>query len=95
MQLSLLKGDAVDSRRIYKGYSFADVSTPTDDGRYRARVAIVALEGANTRSQRFLDLETFRTEAEARQRTTAAAVAWIDRAVLLEGLSLPTNFSML
>jgi len=82
----------VNARRIYKGYTFADVSTPTDDGRYRARVAIVALDGENIRSQRFLDLETFRTEAEARERTDAAAMAWIDRAIKPEQLSLPTNF---
>jgi hypothetical protein len=85
----------VNSKRIYKGYTFSDISTPTDDGRYRARAVIVALDGENIRSQRFFDLETFRTEAEAHERTEGAAMAWIDRAAKPEQLSLPTNFSHL
>ena len=55
---------------IYKGYTFADVSTPTENGRYRARVAILALDGERTRSQRFIDLEVFKTRQEAGERGT-------------------------
>ena len=89
------KGSDVKPKRIYKGYIIADVSTPTDNGRYRARVAIMALDGERTRSQRFLDLETFPTEAEAKEQADVAAIAWIDHASEPEQLNLPTNFSPL
>jgi len=85
----------VSTREIYKGYTFADVSTPMESGQYRARVAIMALDGTRTRSQRFLDLEIFRTKAEASERVLMAARAWIDANVGREQLALPTNFSAL
>jgi hypothetical protein len=89
----VLSEEVVNSRRIYKGYTFTDVSTPTGEGRYRARVVIVALDGENIRSQRFLDLEIFQTEAEARDRTETAAISWIDGEGRPEQLSLPTYFA--
>lgn len=85
----------MNSRRIYKGYTVADVSTQTDDGRYRARAAIMALDGERTRSQRFLDLEVYRTREEAHERTMSVALAWIDAAIREDRLALPTNFSPL
>ncbi|HSC62281.1 MAG TPA: hypothetical protein VLD35_01500 [Caldimonas sp.] len=80
---------------IYKGYTFADVSTPTENGRYRARVAILALDGERTRSQRFIDLEIFRTRDEAGQRVATVARAWIDENAGNDRLALPTNFTLL
>ena len=80
---------------IYKGYTFADVSTPTENGRYRARVAILALDGERTRSQRFIDLEVFHTRAEAGERVVKVARAWIDANAGHDELALPTNFSPL
>ena len=85
----------LSARGIYKGYTFADVSTPMEDGRYRARVAIMALDGTRTRSQRFIDLEVFRTSAEANQRVVTVARAWIDANADSDKLALPTNFSAL
>jgi len=85
----------VSARGIYKGYTFADVSTPLENGRTRARVAIMALEGTRTRSQRFLDLEVFHTAEEAGERVIAVARAWIDANVGRDQLALPTNFSPL
>ena len=85
----------MSARGIYKGYTFADVSTPTDRGQYRARVAIMALDGTRTRSQRFLDLEIFPTHAEATERVMAVAKAWIDSNADHDQLALPTNFSPL
>jgi len=85
----------VSARGIYKGYTFAGVSTITESGRYRARVAIMALDGTRTRSQRFLDLEIFQTEAEANERAMAGAVAWIEANAGNDQLSLPTDFSAL
>ena len=79
-------------RATYKGYTFADVTTPTDGGRFKARAAIMALDGGRTRSQRFLDLETFNTEAEARARVAVAAKAWIDSDLGQDKLALPSSF---
>lgn len=79
-------------RATYKGYTFADVTTATDGGRFKARAAIMALDGGRTRSQRFLDLETFSTEAEARARVTVAAKAWIDADLGQDKLALPSSF---
>jgi len=85
----------LSARGIYKGYTFADVSTALDNGRYRARVAIMALDGSRTRSQRFLDLEIFPTPEEAGERVVNVARAWIDANAGTDQLSLPTNFSAL
>ena len=75
----------------YKGYIVSDMTTRTDDGRYKARAAIISLEGSRTRSQRFLDLKTFRTEFEAHSEAIAGAVAWID-AEQEDRLALPSSF---
>jgi len=83
----------LSARGIYKGYTFADVSTPVENGRYRARVAIMALDGTQTRSQRFLDLEVFSSLEEAGERVVAVARAWIDANAGSDQLALPTNFS--
>jgi hypothetical protein len=89
------KERSVSVRRIYKGDTFTDVSTRTDGGQYRARVAIMALDGTRTRSQRFLDLEIFRTMAEANERASTVAIAWIDANSGQDRLALPTNFAAL
>ena len=83
----------VNFRNVYQGFVFTDVSTRTDDGRYRARVAIMSLDGTRTRSQRFIDLEVFATQAEALDRLTLVAKAWIDNEVDKDKLSLPSNFA--
>jgi len=85
----------MNTRCIYKGYTVADVTTATDDGRFQARAAIMSLDGERTRSQRFLDLETFRTREEANGRTLQVAKAWIDALPAADRLALPTNFSPL
>ena len=85
----------MSARGIYKGYTFSDVSTPTESGHYRARVAIMALDGTRTCSQRFIDLEVFRTSAEANERVVTVARAWIDANAGSDKLALPTNFAAL
>ena len=45
--------------------------------------------------QRFLDLETFQTEAEANERAIAGAMAWIDAAKEPDRLALPSDFAPL
>lgn len=79
-------------RATYKGYIYTDVTTPTEGGRFKARAAIMALDGSRTRSQRFLDLETFPSEAEARARVDVAARAWIDADIGQDRLALPSSF---
>jgi hypothetical protein len=49
-----------------------------DDGRFQARVVITSLGGKNTRSQRFLDLQVFDTEAAAIEHARRAGMDWID-----------------
>ena len=52
-------------RCIYRGYCLAPVTIEVDGGRFQARVAVIALDGTRTRSQRFVDLEEFAGKAEA------------------------------
>ena len=80
---------------MYKGFTYTDVTTRTDDGRYIARVAIMALDGSRTRSQRFIDLETYPTRDAAHDRVDAVARAWIDANLDPERLGLPSRFSPL
>ena len=56
---------------IYKNFTVYDLTTQMEDGRYMARAAVVTLGGSRTLSQRFLDCETFDTEAEATARAQA------------------------
>jgi len=83
-------------RYEYKGYTFADETTVTEDGCYFARVVVITIGNGRIRSQRFIDLETYRTEAHARRRAVEAARAWIDdEQGGKDKLALPTNFSPL
>ena len=78
---------------VYKDFTVCDLTTQMEDGRYMARAAVVVLGGNRTRSQRFLDFETFDTEAEATARAQAGARAWIDAEMSYVPLALPTNLS--
>jgi len=78
-----------------KGYTFSDETAVMEDGYYRACVAVMTLGEGRVRSQRFIDLETFRTEENARRRAVEAALAWIDDDRGKDRLALPTNFSPL
>jgi hypothetical protein len=59
----------VDARPQLQGYVFDDETTMTDDGRYRARAVLVTMGTGRTRTQRFIDLETFAKEDDARKRS--------------------------
>ncbi len=72
------------TRCLYKDYYLTAGSIRTDSGRYQARVAITALAGEKTRSQRFLDLDEFATEAEAETRAIAGGKDWIDAQARIE-----------
>lgn len=76
-------------RCLYKGYYLTSGSIRTDSGRYQARVAITALAGEKTRSQRFLDLDEYPTEAEANERAIAGGKDWIDVQAQLEAAPAP------
>jgi len=84
--------DILSHNHSYKGHAFDDDTAPTDDGRYRARVVLVTAGNGRPRSQRFIDLETFVKEDDARQRALAAARAWIDEEEANDKLALPTGF---
>jgi hypothetical protein len=68
-------------RHLYKDYLLSCAPLLLDDGLYQARVAITYLGGQRTRSQRFLDLDTFATECEAVAAAHAAGIEWVDREV--------------
>jgi hypothetical protein len=79
----------------YKGYTVSDLTCESGKGRWTARVAIMAAEPTGTRSQCFLDFETFRSGDEARKRAEAGAVAWIDRQVRAGQRATPSGFGSL
>jgi hypothetical protein len=81
----------VSQQHTYKGYAFTDETTRTEDGKYRARVRILGLDGGH-RSQRFIDVETFVNEADALRRALAAARSWIDAEEGRDRLALPSTF---
>ena len=76
---------------MYKDFKVRDLTIHTEDGRYVARAAVVGRSGGRTLSQRFLDFETFDTEAKASARAQAGAMAWIDEETGYVPLVLPTN----
>ena len=75
----------------YSGFTVCDITTQTEDGRYMARAAVVGRSGGRTLSQRFLDFETFDSEAQATARAQAGALAWIDDETRYVPLALPMN----
>jgi len=85
----------LSQKHSYKGHVFDDDTARTDDGRYRARVVLITVGNGRPRSQRFIDLETFVNEDDARQRALAAARAWIDEEEANDELALPTSFAPL
>ena len=80
------------SEDVRKEYVISDLTSKLDDGRYRARAAVTRAVAGNGFSQRFLDLETFTNEADARRRAISAAQAWIEGERGRDPLSLPTGF---
>lgn len=79
-------------QHTYKGYAFTDETTETEDGRYRARARVLGMDGGR-RSQRFIDLETFANEADARLCALAGARSWIDAEDGQDKLALPSSFA--
>ena len=67
----------MSQQHTYKGYAFTDETTKTEDGKYRAPVRILGVDGGRW-SQPFINLATFVNEADARHRVLAAARNWID-----------------
>ena len=66
------------TKDFYRGYYLTASSTPEPDFGYMARVAIMALGGDKTQSQRFLDLQVFSSELEANDHAVKAGKDWID-----------------
>jgi hypothetical protein len=83
------------SRSLYRGYHVTSTTSQAEEGRFRARVAVMVLSGDRTRSQHFLDFETFATEAEADARALAGAKDWIDEQFRHDSLRSPSNFASL
>lgn len=79
----------------YKGYTVCDLTCQSGKGRWTARVAIMVSDPTRTRSQCFLDFETFASNEEAQARAEAGAVAWIDHELRSDRLALPSSFATL
>jgi len=80
----------------YKGYLITSLTAMNEFGRYEARVCIIAVSSSRMRSQRFLDLEDFSSEAKADDRALEAAKDWIDAHPQREPLDGPrTGFAAL
>ena len=92
---SLIWERRVNQKHSYKGYEFEDATVMLDDGRFHARVCITGFGAGRTRSQRFIDLERFVNERDARQRAISVARAWIDEEQGNDRLALPSSFSPL
>jgi hypothetical protein len=65
-------------RSFHRDYMLSCEATLQDDGRYQARVAVICMSSDKTRSQRFLDLESFVEPDAAIERTRQAGMEWID-----------------
>lgn len=66
------------TRSFYRDYLLTCQSLRQPDGRFQARVVITSMAGDRTRSQRFLDLELFATEAAAFEHARQSGMDWID-----------------
>jgi len=78
---------------IYNGFTVYDLTSQIEDDRYMARAAVVVRGEGRTLSQRFLDFETFDTEANASARAQAGARAWIDEEMWDAPLALPSYYT--
>lgn len=65
-------------RSFYRDHLLSCQPMLQDDGRYQARVVITSMGGDTTRSQRFLDLDAFDSEAAAVDHARRAGMDWID-----------------
>jgi len=66
------------SKCFHRGYYLSAVTTRDGDGGYRARVAVMTLDGDKTRSQRFVDFGLFASKGQADQHAIEAGKEWID-----------------
>lgn len=64
-------------RIFHEGFMLTLAAYPGEDGRFQARVVVTALGGVRTRSQRFLDLDWFRSAADAMAHARTEGLAWI------------------
>jgi hypothetical protein len=85
----------MQTKCFYKGYHLACITTPADNGMFRARVAVMALSADRTRSQRFIDMETFPDESQADARALTGGKEWVEAQLRREQLEAPTNFAAL
>jgi len=70
-----------DYRSFYRDHLLTCRPQAQDDGRFQARVAISALGGLKTQTQRFLDLAMFDSHDAAVEHARLAGMEWIDENV--------------
>lgn len=76
----------------HKDFLLAAVSTGNDNGSYRSRVALTAVKQGRPQSQRFIDFESFSTQALADQRAIDGGKLWIDNQARIASRAFPTDF---
>lgn len=68
-------------RSFYRDYMLTCRPQVQDDGRFQARVAISAVGGMKTQTQRFLDLACFDSHDAAVEHARLAGMEWVDKNV--------------
>ena len=74
----MTSSDPSSARSFYRNHLLSCQPMRHDDGRFQAHVVVTSLGGDKTRSQRFIDLELFGSEAQAVERARQAGMDWLD-----------------
>ena len=83
------------AKTFYRGYYLSAAATAEPDGGYRARVAVISLDGSRTRSQRFLDFGVFNAAPVADQHALHCGKEWIDGQIRAESYHVSTDVTPL
>ena len=83
------------TKTLHRGYYLSAAATAEPDGSYRARVAIISLDGSRTRSQRFLDFGVHESAAAADLHAIDSGKEWIDAQIRAESYHVNTDVTPL
>ena len=83
------------TKTFHRGYYLSAAATAEPDGSWRARVAIISLDGSRTRSQRFLDFGVHDSATAADAHAIESGKEWIDGQIRAEGFHAGTDVTPL
>jgi hypothetical protein len=72
------------TKTFHRGYYLSAAATSEPEGGWRARVAIISLDGDRTRSQRFLDFGVHDCAVAANAHAIASGKEWLDAQIRAE-----------